>query len=81
MGWICRFPISLLNTTYSFKQMGWIPNYLFIPCTILSIIDYKEIFDKGVCHTGALPFTFLKKYLEANVEELWKLKYFTMQKY
>jgi len=27
----------------------------------------------------ALPFT-LKKYLEAK-EELWKLKYFTMQKY
>jgi hypothetical protein len=32
-----------------------------------------------VCHTGALPFT-LKKYLKAK-EELWKLKYFTMQKY
>jgi hypothetical protein len=27
----------------------------------------------------ALPFTF-KKYLKAK-EELWKLKYFTMQKY
>jgi hypothetical protein len=32
-----------------------------------------------VCHTVALPFT-LKKYLKAK-EELWKLKYFTMQKY
>jgi hypothetical protein len=30
------------------------------------------------CHTVALPFT-LKKYLKAK-EELWKLKYFTMQK-
>jgi hypothetical protein len=29
---------------------------------------------------GALPFT-LKAYLEANLEELWKLKYFTMPKY
>jgi hypothetical protein len=28
----------------------------------------------------ALPFT-LKKYLKAKEEELWKLKYFTMQKY
>jgi hypothetical protein len=27
----------------------------------------------------ALPFT-LKKYLQAKEEELWKLKYFTMQK-
>jgi hypothetical protein len=32
-----------------------------------------------VCHTAALPFT-LKKYLNAK-KELWKLKYFTMQKY
>jgi len=28
----------------------------------------------------ALPFT-LKKYLKAKEEELWKLKYFTMQRY
>jgi hypothetical protein len=32
-----------------------------------------------VCHTLALPFT-LQKYLNAK-EELWKFKYFTMQKY
>jgi hypothetical protein len=31
-----------------------------------------------LCHTLALPFT--KKYLKAK-EELWKLKYFSMQKY
>jgi hypothetical protein len=36
--------------------------------------------NKGVCHTMALPFT-IKKYLKAKEEELWKLKYFTMQKY
>jgi len=37
--------------------------------------------NKGVCHTVALPFTTLKNiYLKAK-EELWKLKYFTMQKY
>ncbi len=34
---------------------------------------------QGVCHTMALPFT-LKKYLKEK-EELWKLKYFTTQKY
>jgi hypothetical protein len=35
---------------------------------------------QGVCPTVvALPFT-LKKYLKAK-EELWKFKYFTMQKY
>jgi hypothetical protein len=33
----------------------------------------------GVCCTMALPF-FIKKYFKAK-EELWKLKYFTMQKY
>jgi hypothetical protein len=35
--------------------------------------------EQGVCHALALPFT-LKNYLKAK-EELWKLKYFTMQKY
>jgi len=34
---------------------------------------------QGVCHIVALPFTFLD-YLNGE-EELWKLKYFTMQKY
>jgi hypothetical protein len=33
---------------------------------------------QGVRHTVALPFTF--KSIKAN-EELWNLKYFTMQKY
>jgi len=35
--------------------------------------------NKGVYHTLALPFT-LRKYLKAKEEELWKLKYFTLQK-
>jgi hypothetical protein len=34
---------------------------------------------QGVCHIVALPF-YMKKYLNEK-EELWKLKYFTMQKY
>jgi hypothetical protein len=34
--------------------------------------------EQGVCHTMALPFT-LTRYLKEK-EELWKLKYFTMQK-
>jgi hypothetical protein len=34
---------------------------------------------RGASHTVALPIT-LKKYLKAK-EELWKLKYFTIQKY
>jgi hypothetical protein len=29
----------------------------------------------------ALPFTLKSNYLKAKEEELWKLKYFTMQKY
>ncbi len=40
----------------------------------------QEIDKQGVCHTAALPFTLKSKYLKAK-EELWKLKYFTMQKY
>jgi hypothetical protein len=36
--------------------------------------------NKGVCHTCALGI-YIKKYLKAKEEELWKLKYFTMQKY
>jgi hypothetical protein len=32
-----------------------------------------------VCHTIALPFIYIEKYLQAK-DELWKLKYFTMQK-
>jgi hypothetical protein len=34
---------------------------------------------RGVSHYG-LPI-YIKKYLKAKEEELWKLKYFTMQKY
>jgi hypothetical protein len=34
---------------------------------------------QAVCHIVASPFT-LKKYLNAK-EELWKFKYFTIQKY
>jgi hypothetical protein len=35
---------------------------------------------QGLCHIAALPFTLKKSYRKAK-EELWKLKYFTMQKY
>jgi len=34
---------------------------------------------QGVCHTVALPFTLENIFKQK--EELWKLKYFTMQKY
>jgi hypothetical protein len=33
-----------------------------------------------MCHTAALPFT-LQSIFKAKEEELWKLKYFTIQKY
>jgi hypothetical protein len=35
----------------------------------------------GVCHTDCGLAIYIKKYLKAKEEELWKLKYFTMQKY
>jgi hypothetical protein len=47
-------------------------------CT--TCVFYEDQYNKGVCHTVALPFAFKKKYLKAK-EELWKLKYFTKPKY
>ncbi len=44
-----------------------------------SFTKYYSPMKQGVCHTVALPFTLKKKDLKAK-EELWKLKYFTMQK-
>jgi hypothetical protein len=41
--------------------------------------EVHGINNKGMCHAVALPFTF-KKYLTAK-EDIWKLNYFTMQKY
>jgi hypothetical protein len=41
----------------------------------LEVVPYKQ----GVRHTMALPFTF--KSITRQKKELWKLKYFTMQKY
>jgi len=35
---------------------------------------------QGFCHTVAVPST-LKRILREKKEDLWKLKYFTMQKY
>jgi len=37
-------------------------------------------FIQGVFHNCGLAI-YMKKYLTAKEEELWKLKYFTMQKY
>jgi len=45
---------------------------------IIILIDRYRKAKQGVRHTVALPFTL--KYLKAK-EELWKLKYFIMQKY
>jgi hypothetical protein len=38
-----------------------------------------DMYQQGVRHIVALPFT-LKNYLKAK-QKLWKLKYFTTQKY
>jgi len=39
----------------------------------------KQVSKQGVCHTMAFAI-YIKKYFKAK-EELWKYKYFTMQKY
>jgi len=48
----------------------------------LDIVSFKSwaiLYQQGVCHTVALPFT-LKSILRQKKKN-WKLKYFTMQKY
>jgi hypothetical protein len=40
--------------------------------------EQKQTKTRGVSHCGLA--IYIKKYLKAQ-EELWKLKYFTMQKY
>jgi hypothetical protein len=41
----------------------------------------KKKLNKGVCHTDYGLAIYIKKYLKAKEEELWRFKYFTMQKY
>ncbi len=45
--------------------------------------DFSHMFlfllTRGVSHCGLA--IYIKKYLKAKEEELWKLKYFTIQKY
>jgi len=51
-------------------------------CVCMSCLhsnNMKKCLKQGVPYTMALPFT-LKKYLKAK-EELWKFKYFNMQKF
>jgi hypothetical protein len=55
------------------------PGGALIPVKALPLSLHRTRNKQGVCYTMALPFT-IKKYLKAK-EELWKLKYFTMQKY
>jgi hypothetical protein len=45
----------------------------------LPFIAGSNFKQEGVCRIVALPI-YIKKYLEAK-EELWKFKYFTVQKY
>ncbi len=43
------------------------------------LASYNTNKQGGVSHCGLA--IYIKKYLKAKEEELWKLKYFTMQKY
>jgi hypothetical protein len=63
--------------------------YLLLCSSLLYSLYFQS--QQGVCHTTGLPFALKSggnrciriqffKYLKAK-EELWKLKYFTMQKY
>jgi hypothetical protein len=41
----------------------------------------KTLEEQGVCHTHCSLAIQIKMYLNKAKEELWKFKYFTMQKY
>jgi hypothetical protein len=43
------------------------------------MLNTPAIQTRGVSHSGLA--TYIKKDLKAKQEELWKLKYFTIQKY
>jgi hypothetical protein len=47
--------------------------------TIISSVCLSQV-NKGVCHTDCGLAIYITKYLKVK-EELWKFKYFTMQKY
>jgi hypothetical protein len=81
--------VPLHNNTYYVLSSGSFMHHLTQIC-VLSFVCYlnqpslhfsfrQSTVKQRVCHTVALPFT-VKKYHKAK-EELWKLKYFTMQKY
>jgi hypothetical protein len=63
-----RHAMSAAHTEKKNTQWGWdIDNLVHTQGT------------RGVSHCGLT--IYIKKYLKAKEEELWKLKYFTMQKY
>ncbi len=73
-------PKFFLAVTPSVK--GALGHPIHIKCTTIFIIfQNNSTYNKGVCHTVALPFTLKKAYFNNANEELSKLKYFTKQKY
>jgi hypothetical protein len=65
------------ETSRYFEACFFLSQILLQPLPIVK--PWQTPIKQGVSHTMALPFT-IKKYLKAK-EELWKLKYITMQKY
>jgi hypothetical protein len=59
------------------SPLPWVPTFGSFTKTPKESQTYEDTQTKQrVCHTLALPFI-----LKYSKEELWKLKYFTMQKY
>jgi hypothetical protein len=75
--WVGGFTFTLHVFTHDTDHVFWGILFLNISFRFISPPPtlYKQI-KQGVRHTVTLPF----EYLKAN-KELWKLKYFTMQKY
>jgi len=60
----------------------WVSKEMLSIGSYASTIHVYSGYNKGcVIHIVALPFTLKSILIKAKEEELWKLKYFTIQKY
>jgi hypothetical protein len=64
---------------HKIPQISFVHVCFFASCVVLFVLPYNlKNKTRGASHYGLA--IYIKTYLKAK-EELWKLKYFTMQKY
>jgi hypothetical protein len=70
--------LQIHDSQYAFPSPFVAGLFIMSKFIIIIIIILIYIYTRGVSHYGLA--SYIKKYLKAK-EELWKLKYFTMQKH